>query len=992
MHLVNFRQLSTAFRNFFIPQIKSRKYWQGFIEELKNTNIERVSIFAFIIAISNTIISLGLDFYYIIRGDMAKNIYLQYLFIIHIVISIIFFLLFLVSSNIRKSNNQTWNYLITWTFSILSIGLAVIISVTEQLIGGVASFYLIAICAILIMLYFTFIESLLLILLGNISYLVSLYFFQTDLVIFSGQVAYTFLFSFLFFLISRSHFKIKAAEYENYKEIKEQADELHFKNEKLKAVQSTLSSINKNLMQGLFRLDQKGNLVHVNKFLSDLFGFSSPEKMIKQWNLKHFFSDQEINEFISEIRANGFIKNKEIIYTRTDGSVFSGLINCSICSEEGNFFYDGSIVDNTERKNEQNLLEKLSLVASKTDNAVLIIDKEEKIEWVNEGFSRITGYSCEEAKGKKPGILLQGKNTDPDTIAKIGEKISKGQGFTGEMLNYRKDGSEFWVHMALNPIINDRNEIEKYVLVESDITERKKVEYELIKSKEEAEKLVKAKEEFLSMVSHELRTPLNAVIGMSHLLLQENPRKDQVQNLNSLKISAEYLLSLINDILDFSKIEAGKIIIDQTSFNFKEFVKAIEQTFYYQAQEKNIEFNILISDAIPKYLFGDPVRLNQILFNLLSNAIKFTDTGFVSLSVDVTEIDKSKATIKFTVKDSGVGIPEDKISSIFERFEQASNSKNGKRGGTGLGLAITKSLIELMNGNIQVKSEEGKGSEFSFTVELPFEEKQSVVKDQVKTLSNENFIHLNLLLVEDNKINQLVAAKFLKKWQIKFDVAENGIEATEKIKHDFYDIILMDIQMPQMDGYTATKLIREYNSHYSKIPIIALTAASLEVKEKVFQAGMNDFLIKPFNPIELQNKIRKYSDLSNHLDQVSCQNDLDISEMQKITSGDKDFLMELLNLCAEQFNQLPHKLKSAIKENDISEARNIMHKIKPSVKMLHYFELEKATYEFSKLLKSSGSDIDQIELKADELIKIIQNIENLILNKTEELYKILKTS
>ncbi len=383
----------------------------------------------------------------------------------------------------------------------------------------------------------------------------------------------------------------------------------------------------------------------------------------------------------------------------------------------------------------------------------------------------------------------------------------------------------------------------------------------LIIEKEIAEGNARTKSEFLSTMSHEIRTPLNGVIGMSNILLEENPRQDQIRNLEILKFSGENLLVLINDILDYNKLESGKVEFEAADFSLKNSTSSIIYAIGTKAKENNNELLIDIGEDVPDYVIGDPTRLAQVLNNLLSNAVKFTKNGTVTLSVKLNKEEEEKVTLDFAVTDTGIGIPLDKQAHIFESFTQASSSTTREFGGTGLGLAITKKLLELQESKIVLHSESGKGSTFSFTLELGRSMTKNTENAPVKKVDEQTELRgTRLLLVEDNKINQLVANRFLDKWDINYDVADNGAIALEKVQKNDYDIILMDLQMPTMDGYTATTKIRGLaDTKYHKLPIIALTAsAMLEERDRVYTVGMNDYVTKPFNPNELYNVIVKY--------------------------------------------------------------------------------------------------------------------------------------
>ncbi|MCP4438134.1 MAG: response regulator [Aureispira sp.] len=388
-------------------------------------------------------------------------------------------------------------------------------------------------------------------------------------------------------------------------------------------------------------------------------------------------------------------------------------------------------------------------------------------------------------------------------------------------------------------------------------------EQELLQAKNIAETSSKAKAEFLSVMSHEMRTPMNAVINLANLLTQDNANAEQVENLDMLQFSAKNLLAIINDVLDFNKIESGMIKFEKIPFNLNTLINSIRYTMdTLVATKKNpIEFKILKCPDIPPYLTGDPTRLTQILNNLISNAIKFTDTGNVELKIECIENLDTKTILLFTIKDTGIGISKDKLEHIFQMFTQASTDTTRKYGGTGLGLAITKRLLELQNSEIQVQSELNKGSIFSF--QLEFDKTQKPKEIEVKptiTTAKPKVQTGKILVVEDNKMNVLVIKKFLTKWGFEFEHAADGQIAVNKIQQTDYDLILMDIHMPNMDGYEATQFIRNLSDEkYKTLPIIALTAsAMLDKNDKFTQVGMNDVVTKPFNPEGLHATILKH--------------------------------------------------------------------------------------------------------------------------------------
>lgn len=389
------------------------------------------------------------------------------------------------------------------------------------------------------------------------------------------------------------------------------------------------------------------------------------------------------------------------------------------------------------------------------------------------------------------------------------------------------------------------------------LSSQKEVSASLEKAKTKAEEATMAKAQFLSTMSHEIRTPMNAVIGLTNLLIEDNPKKNQIENLQALKFSGENLLTLINDILDFSKIEAGKIDLEKSEFQLRALISGIERTLGLYAAEKDIAFVCQTDPKIPERLLGDFTRISQVLNNLVSNAIKFTLDGSVTLTTKLVKVTPKEATVAFSVTDTGIGIPADKLDIIFDNFSQASADTTRKFGGTGLGLAITKKLLEMHGSQIKVESKIDQGSTFSFVLTLQRAlEVQPPTGDQDSLTDKESFTGLrgvNILVAEDNQMNVVVIRQYLKKWGIRFDIAENGRVAVEKAQAQSYDLILMDLQMPEMDGFTATVEIKKFAPD---LPIIALTAsAMLEVKDRVVEVGMCDYVPKPFVPSELYHKL-----------------------------------------------------------------------------------------------------------------------------------------
>jgi signal transduction histidine kinase/CheY-like chemotaxis protein len=432
-----------------------------------------------------------------------------------------------------------------------------------------------------------------------------------------------------------------------------------------------------------------------------------------------------------------------------------------------------------------------------------------------------------------------------------------------EFSMYGADGKYRWMKCILKPIIDNNGICYTIIGTIQDISKEFEIRAELNRAREEAEAAVIAKSQFLSTMSHEIRTPMNAVLGFTQLLKLQNKQSELDDNLNVLEYSANHLLSLINNILDFSKIESGKLSFENTEFNPTVLLNNILKMFQLSAEEKGLPIYFEPSDQLDRYLLGDTIRLTQILTNLVGNAIKFTESGSVKLDYQIEKESDTHITLKFSVADTGIGIPENLRSEIFYSFTQAKAETTSIYGGTGLGLSICKRLVELQGGNIWLESVEGQGSVFYFS--LSFEKGNQIKHDANLELVVESDLAFkslagkNILLVEDNAINQIVAKQFLNRWQVSYQIAGNGLEAFEMVQRHHFDLVLMDLQMPIMDGYLATAEIRKLGNRFLTLPIIALTAnVGVDVRNSLRTQGLTDALSKPFVVDDLYRMIAKY--------------------------------------------------------------------------------------------------------------------------------------
>ena len=379
---------------------------------------------------------------------------------------------------------------------------------------------------------------------------------------------------------------------------------------------------------------------------------------------------------------------------------------------------------------------------------------------------------------------------------------------------------------------------------------------ELQLAKEKAEKASLAKAQFLSTITHELRTPLYAVTGLTHLLMEENPKEYQREHLNSLKFSGDYLLSLINNILDLNKLEANKVEVEKTSFNLKKRINDVLIALKKSADDRKNKLHLEFDESIPAKLAGDPLKLSQILINLIGNSVKFTQNGDVTVRIKRLDQKTNKVSLHFEIEDNGVGISKKKQKSIFETFSQGSLQINRKFGGTGLGLSIVKNLLELMNSKIHLESQLGKGSKFWFNINFDIAEEYKEDSNPNNIIYDVDYVALenkSVLVVEDNKINQMITKKILEKNKMKCMVADNGMDAIKIIKENTFDVVLMDIHMPGISGIEATQKIREFDK---QLPIIALTAVTIDENlDEFYRAGFNEIIPKPFKTEEFFEKI-----------------------------------------------------------------------------------------------------------------------------------------
>ena len=509
---------------------------------------------------------------------------------------------------------------------------------------------------------------------------------------------------------------------------------------------------------------------------------------------------------------------------------------------------------------------RLALVASRTDNAVIITDAGGLVEWVNEGFTRITGYTLDDMKGKKPGDVLQGPDTDPPTRERMREGLAAGRGFKEVVLNYSKSGQPYWLSIEVQPLHDEQGQLSGFMAIEADITDAKEHESALLRAKEETEKTnqrlqetiaqahqlaedakqaSQAKSAFLATMSHEIRTPLNAVIGFTSLLLDTELDDEQRNYVRTVRTSADALLAVINDILDYSKIESGRMDLEKLPFDLRECLEDALDLVANTAMEKQIDLAYLKQDDVPSVIIGDVTRLRQILVNLLSNAVKFTHKGEVVLKVSLESKADNRCRLIFAVCDTGIGIPENRLNKLFQSFSQVDSSTTRRFGGTGLGLAISRRLVESMGGGMAVESQYGKGSIFSFSLDFEFVPGRArlYLRDPVPAL-----IDKRVLVVDDNATNRTILTTQTRAWGMVCQETASVSETLAVLQNGTsFDLILLDMQLPDGDGETLTRSIRQSPATAGST-VVMLTSLGFQRPD----TGLFDaYLTKPIKPARL---------------------------------------------------------------------------------------------------------------------------------------------
>lgn len=775
---------------------------------------------------------------------------------------------------------------------------------------------------------------------------------------------------------------------ELFKTVKLQKDEL-----------SKLSLIVQETLNPVIITDAKGDIEWVNKAFEKLTGYRLKEilKMRPGMILQGPETNPTTVEYLRERVHNALPFQCEIInYTKDKRPYWIGMIGQPVFDKKGkltNFFAIEE--DVTERKRAQEKLkyseEKYRSIIENMELGLMEVDNDGKIVRPYPRFCTLVGYSEQELKGQMALNLL----VPPEYHSILEQQAldrEKGKAGTYEIPLLHKSGRLIWVLISGAPIYDENGNLNGSIGIHYDLTERKTLEEKLALAKRVAEEARQTEQQFLANMSHEIRTPLNAIIGMSHLLYDTRPNSEQKEYIDILNNSANFLHSLISNILDMAKIEAGKIELNNRPFDLNGMVSTLQKTFQMKLEGRPIEVEAMIDSRIKGFYVGDETMLHQILMNLLGNSDKFTEEGSIGIAVRQAKKEEDKIWIEFKVYDTGIGIVEDQLPLIFEKFKQVQDVKGQKYKGTGLGLSIVKELVDIQGGIINVSSQKGEGT--TFTVVLPFEKvnEEDSPTNVVTIQDNDlNFSGTFILVVEDNIMNRKYLGSLLDKKSIRWEAAVDGLEAVRKSGLKKYDLILMDIQMPNMNGYEATLNIRSTQNINNKTPIIALTAsAMLDQKNKAFEVGMDDYISKPFTPQQLFDKfiIHLPQKQQTEVETVSAKkgfqyhNELDVNYLLELYEDDYAYAFSMFDtFIADMLPEFDNLLFFA-KNNQVENLAKLAHQLKPTAAMVGLSELEKELFALETYLnKSKEVNYHQMTEKAQKIYAHLQAKKEIIIQQ-----------
>lgn len=697
-------------------------------------------------------------------------------------------------------------------------------------------------------------------------------------------------------------------------------------------------------LNAIITINSAGTITFWNEQAEHLFGWKQEEVLGKTLTetivpqrhkeghnegMKHFMATNE-----------GPILNKQIELPALNKNGVEFLIEISITpiylNDELSFC--SFIQDISERKNaEANLKkqeEKYRNIITNMNLGLIEVDSNEIITFANQSFTNMSGFEAEELIGKNPSSLfVSGEATG--VVESKKDLRKKGVSDIYQIPVKNKRGELRWWAISAAPNYDDSGDFVGSVGIHLDITEQKELEIALGKEKEKAQESARAKEAFLSNMSHEIRTPLNAIIGFLRELNREDLTSTQKHYIANSTIASKHLLSIINNILDISKIEAGEMSVENENMVVKNSIDNVIAVLESKAHEKGIQLHSFISNQIHPILKGDSLRMEQILFNLIGNALKFTPKGTITVHCEVKNDYTHSQDLRFIISDTGIGMDQNFINTIFKKFSQEDKTITRKFGGTGLGMSITHELVQLMNGTIEIESVKDKGTTITIDLNLLKGNTDSQEKDPNEA-NITDLLGISILLVEDNEINRMVAQNSLSYYNCRVTEAVNGLEAIKILEKETFDIILMDLQMPEMDGIEATKIIRTV--HQITTPIIALTANAFKSElEKAKEAGMNDHIIKPFDEAIFIKIIAKHTINQTAISKAEMEQDdklYNLESLLNLSRGNTEFIQKMIAIFITQAEETLLKTEEALKESDYLEIGKLYHKIKPSIESL----------------------------------------------------------
>ncbi|MEO6305536.1 MAG: PAS domain S-box protein [Bacteroidia bacterium] len=647
------------------------------------------------------------------------------------------------------------------------------------------------------------------------------------------------------------------------------------------------------------------------------------------------------------------------------------------------FEFTALAIDVTERIDfEKKILlqkEKYQNIITNMNLGLLEVDLEQNIQFSNPGFTALSGYNTEELIGQKASELF----INEADLTLISNKIQQRLNGVADMYEVRaknKQGELKWWMISGAPNYDYKGNLIGSIGIHLDITEKKKLAEALEIEKEKAEASSRAKEAFLATMSHEIRTPLNGIIGMIRELSYEPLLDKQKKYVHNASVASQHLLSVLNNVLDISKIEAGELSLEQEHFSLRDTIKNVKLIMATKAKEKGIFFGVDTNDIKHYAYVGDSARIRQVLLNLLGNALKFTSKGGVYVECKVLQINDISHTISISVEDTGIGMDESYQANVFKKFSQEDSSTSRKYGGTGLGMAITNEIIQLMNGKINVKSKKNEGTTIEVIFDLPIGEIEKIESynesDILKDISS-----AKVLLVEDNEFNRASAINTLNRFNCDVTVATNGKEATEIVAANNFDVILMDLQMPIMDGFEATQFIR--NDLKILTPIIALTANAFKSElEKCFSIGMNDCVTKPFEEDELLNAIYKFVKVTHEevlfekeivKEEVPQTQLYDLQKLSNLVRNDKEQLHKMVQIFIDQADPSIEEILQAYKKKDLTSVYQVAHRIKPSIDGMGIISLKEVVRSVEKNAKENN-DSEQLQEEINFLCSTLSNV------------------